>query len=179
MNQKHFILIGFMGSGKSTVGKLLSENLNLPYIDSDSWIEEKEKATVSSIFQAKGEVYFRSLEVDFLNWLTVQPKAVVSIGGGLPAFENNIEVLKEMGFVIYLNTSLLTLIQRLKTEKSKRPLIAEVSDANFHRFIEDLLSERVSYYKQAHCFMPNESNQPNKVVENIIKELVRTNLLIE
>lgn len=178
MNSKHIILIGFMGSGKSTVGNLLAEKLKLPFIDSDSWIETKENLSVSSIFESKGEAYFRGLEVDFLHWLSAQPKAVVAVGGGLPMFQNNIEVLKQIGTVIYLNVSLLTLIKRLKDEKNFRPLLKSIPDAEFHGFIEEMLSERVHLYKQAHLFMPNESSKPNNLVEKLINELVKTNKII-
>ncbi|TSJ41222.1 shikimate kinase [Fluviicola chungangensis] len=173
--EKHIFLIGFMGSGKSTVGALLAERLKLPFIDSDKEIEKQQGKTINEIFAQSGEVAFRELEMEFLNRLKSQEPSVIAVGGGLPSIPRAIELMHESGLVIYLNTSLLTLIQRLKNEKQDRPLLRELSDTEFHPFLEALLSERVHFYKQAKLIMPNERNSPNELVLKLEKELIKLN----
>lgn len=170
MKEQHIFLIGFMGSGKSTVGELLAERLNIPFIDSDKEIEKIEGRNINDIFSTEGEAAFRLMEMNFLHQLKSTKPAVVAVGGGLPIVDGALELMHELGLVIYLNTSLLTLIKRLKDEKQLRPLLKELSDSEFHPFVEDLLSQRVHYYKQAKLIMPNERNSPIELVEKLIKE---------
>ena len=171
MKKQHIFLIGFMGSGKSTVGELLAERLNLPFIDSDKAIEKIEGRSISDIFSTDGEAAFREMEMNFLDQLKSRKPAVIAVGGGLPTLDGALESMHELGLVIYLNTSLLTLIKRLKDEKQFRPLLKELNDSEFHPFVEDLLSQRVHFYKQAKLIMPNERNSPAELVEKLIKEL--------
>lgn len=169
--ERYVFLIGFMGSGKSTVGALLAERLKLPFIDSDKEIERQQGKSVNEIFTLSGEVAFREMEMDFLKSLEFLEPSVVAVGGGLPSIEGALELMHKMGLVIYLNTSLLTLLKRLKEEKEQRPLLSKLSDAEFHPFVEDLLSQRVQFYKQAKLIMPNERNSPNELVFKLEKEL--------
>lgn len=172
MNEpKHIFLIGFMGSGKSTVGALLAERLNLPFIDSDKEIEQAAGKSITAIFEQDGEGAFRTLEMNFLRRLESEKQSVIAVGGGLPAVNGALEFMHQTGLVIYLNTSLLTLLKRLKDEKSSRPLLSGLSDSEFHPFVEDLLSQRVHFYKQAKLIMPNERNSPIELVEKLQKEL--------
>lgn len=162
-----------MGAGKSTVGKLLAETIGVPFIDSDEWIADKEQATVSEVFASKGEAYFRQLEKAFLDQLAHEQTAVIAVGGGLPCFGDNMLKLKELGLVVYINTSLQTLTQRLKNDRQNRPLLAAVKDEELFRFAEDLISIRKVFYKMAHVIVPNESNKPKELVEKIQKERVK------
>lgn len=173
--QKHIFLIGFMGSGKSTVGALLAERLNFPFLDSDKEIEKKAGKSINEIFLQDGEAAFREMETEFLEGLKSAAPSVIAVGGGLPAIENALSVMHEMGLVIYLNTSLLTLLKRLREEKEQRPLLKDLGDAEFHPFVEDLLSQRVHFYKQARLIMPNERNSPNGLVLKLEKELLKLN----
>lgn len=170
---KHIFLIGFMGSGKSTVGALLADRLNLPFLDSDKEIEKKTGKSISTIFSEDGEAAFREMEKEFLVGLKSLEPAVIAVGGGLPTIEHALPLMHEMGLVIYLNTSLLTLLKRLRDEKDQRPLLRDLSDAEFHPFVEDLLSQRVHFYKQAKLIMPNERNSPNELVLKLEKELIK------
>lgn len=172
---KHIFLIGFMGSGKSTVGTLLAERLNLPFLDSDREIEKKKGKSITEIFSQDGEAVFREMEMEFLEKLESIEPSVIAVGGGLPVNENALPLMHEMGLVIYLNTSLLTLLKRLREEKAQRPLLRDIDDAEFHPFVEDLLSRRVHFYKQAKLIMPNERNSPNELVERLEKELIKLN----
>lgn len=168
----HIILIGFMGSGKTTVGKLLAEQLGLPFVDSDRVIEEQSNKNISELFDQEGETSFRLKEHLFCEQLESMTPSVIATGGGLPCFEDNLALLKANGKVIYLNTSLQTLTQRLKSERSKRPLLKHLEDPEVFAYIEEKITDRKVFYKQAHVIVPNESNQPKSVVEKILKLLV-------
>lgn len=173
---KHIFLIGFMGSGKSTVGALLAERLHLPFIDSDKEIEKAAGKSIRAIFEQGGEAAFRSMEMNFIRRLESENQSVIAVGGGLPTLDGALELMHQSGLVIYLNTSLLTLIKRLKEEKATRPLLSGLSDSEFHPFVEGLLSQRVSFYKQAKLIMPNERNSPIEIVEKLERELIKLNM---
>lgn len=145
------ILVGYMGSGKSTIGKLLSKNVGIPFYDLDKVIEEHENMSIKKIFEEKGEVYFRKLEHLLLNtFLEENEHFVLSLGGGTPCYANNHEVLKrDEVFSFYLKTSVEVLCQRLKKEKETRPLIADFNDEQLVDYINKHLFDRNYYYYQS------------------------------
>jgi shikimate kinase len=150
--------IGFMGSGKTHWGRQLSSKLGLPFYDLDTVIVEKEHLSVTDIFEEKGEEYFRFLEKDTLEELSSGQKSfILSCGGGTPCFFNNIEFMKKNGKVIWLNTSIDALKQRLLKERMSRPLISDVSDDDMRRYIIRKLSERRMYYQQADVTVSEET----------------------
>lgn len=167
--EKHIILVGFMGSGKSTIGKVLAEQLGVEFIDSDEVISEKEGMTVSEIFEQKGEDYFRQKERDFVEDLANRKPSVVAVGGGLPCFENNLELLKQSGTVFYLNVSVMTLVKRLQDEKTVRPLLAGLEGKELSNFVFDKLIERTAFYRKAHHIIPNETANVDAAVKEILK----------
>lgn len=120
---KTIFLIGMMGSGKSTFGRLLAPHLGLPFLDTDTIIEQKEKCLVAALFEQKGEVYFRTLEQQVIEKLPNAPH-VVACGGGLPCFENNLNLLKQKGLVVCLAAPPKVLFDRIKHEDS-RPLLSD------------------------------------------------------
>ena len=151
-------LIGFMGSGKTHWGRLLSAKLQLPFRDLDTVIVEKEQKTVAEIFAGKGEEYFRYQEKQTLEEIVAEEESfILSCGGGTPCFFNNIEFMKKSGKVIWLNTSVDVLKERLLKERMSRPLIREINDEELRRYIIRKLSERKMYYQQADV-MVNEEN---------------------
>lgn len=168
---KHIILVGYMGSGKSTIGRMLAEQLGSNFIDSDSAIEAQAGKTIREIFAEKGEDHFRDLERTFCESLADLKPSVIATGGGLPCFHHNMDLLKAHGVVVYVNASLQTLARRLKEERAIRPLVAELDDNAIFPFVEEQLTWRKEYYKQAHIFLPNELHKPDKVVGNLLKEL--------
>lgn len=117
------ILVGYMGCGKSTVGKRLSFRLKKAFLDTDKQIELKQKCTINEIFDKQGEQYFRNLETEYLKSL-LQEKSeyIIAVGGGLPLREENRELLKQLGTVIYLKAEPETIYQRLKNDTT-RPLL--------------------------------------------------------
>lgn len=164
-------LIGFMGSGKTHWGNLLSAKLHLPFRDLDSVIVEREKKTVSEIFSDKGEEYFRYMEKEVLEEIVREHESfILSCGGGTPCFFNNIEFMKKSGKVIWLNTSIDVLKERLVKEKMSRPLIRDIDDDELKRYISRKLSERKLYYEQADLMVNEECVSLDQLIHLLFKE---------
>jgi shikimate kinase len=163
------VLLGYMASGKSTIGKQLAKNLFINFIDLDDYIEDKEKMTVSTIFKEKGEIYFRQIEHQYLKEiLNSDEKLVLSLGGGTPCYANNIEFINTSSAVsIYLKSSIKTLVERLLKEKSKRPLVASLDDEKITEFVAKHLFERRFYYEQANFVLSIDNKLPTDIVTEI------------
>ena len=142
-------LIGYMGSGKSMVGKGLAKKLNLSFIDMDDYIEERNFRSIPQIFAEDGEAGFRKLEQKALAELANFEDVVIATGGGAPCFFNNMEVIKNSGRSIYLKGSPRIIAERLKQSKVERPLIKGKNDEQLVNFIDETLSKRENWYKQA------------------------------
>ena len=139
-----------MGSGKTHWGSLLAQRLELPFYDLDAIITEAEEKSISQIFADNGEEYFRLFEKDILEDIIIKhPALVLSCGGGTPCFFNNIDLMKKEGTVVWLNTSIEVLTERLKKEKARRPLIKDISDDELRSFILKKMNDRRLYYEQA------------------------------
>lgn len=164
-----YFLIGFMGAGKSRIGKQLSENLNLKYIDLDEYIEESENRTISDIFNNSGETYFRELEKRYLKETIKEKDIIVSTGGGTPTFHNLIELMNEVGETIYLECCTETLFERLHNNKDKRPMISQLSDKSLRRYIENKMQERKFFYNKAKYTICND----NGICVNEIVKVLR------
>lgn len=166
------VLIGYMASGKSSVGKILANKMKYEFIDLDDYIEKKEQKSVSNIFRLKGEIYFRRLEAQHLkSLLETKDNIVLSLGGGTPCYGNNMEVIlsNPNSKSFYLQTSIPTLVERLKNEKSKRPLIAHIeTDDLLTEFIGKHLFERSQFYSLAEGKIVTD----NKTEANIVEELL-------
>jgi shikimate kinase len=151
-------LIGFMGSGKTHWGKLLASKLRLPFFDLDTVITETEKKTIAEVFSEKGEEYFRYKEKEVLEELVNDHEEfILSCGGGTPCFFNNIEFMKRNGKVVWLNTSIDILKDRLLKERMARPLIRAIGDVQLKAYIIRKLGERKIYYEQADVMVNEES----------------------
>ena len=126
------VLIGYMASGKTSVGKILAQKLNYRFIDLDDFIEEKEHASIKEIFNNKGEIYFRKVETQYLKELLVlkDENIVLSLGGGAPCFGSNMdEVIHAKDTIsIYLKGSVPFLANKLVNKRSKRPLISHIDN---------------------------------------------------
>jgi shikimate kinase len=171
---KKLILLGYMGSGKSTIAKLVSNKLQLPYKDLDLCIEEQEQMSVSAIFETKGEIYFRKKEhLVFKELMASEESFVLSLGGGTPCYANNHLLLNGEGIMsVYLKTSLEDLYQRLKSEKDTRPLLFHKSPEELKEFIAQHLFERSFYYNQATVTLNTEGKSPQEIVAEIQNLLV-------
>ena len=171
----NIFLIGYMASGKTTVGTALAKKLNFRFIDLDHYIENKEDMMVSEIFSLKGEIYFRKLESKYLEELINSDiKTVISLGGGTPCYGNNLQLILDADntLSIYLKASLNELTKRLLKDKDKRPLIAHLnSEPELLEFVGKHLFERSNYYNQANKTVIVDKKSIEDVVEEIILTL--------
>ena len=162
-------LIGFMGSGKTHWGRQLSAKLNMPFYDLDTVIVGNENLSVSEIFAQKGEEYFRYQEKETLEKISATEESfILSCGGGTPCFFNNIEFMKKNGEVIWLNTSIDMLTERLGRERMSRPLISDVNEEDLRRYIIRKLSERRMYYQQADVTVGEESTNLDELIKLLL-----------
>ena len=167
------VLVGYMASGKSSVGKILAERLNHVFIDLDDYIEVNEELTVSEIFAEKGEVYFRLKETEYLTeLLNSEDHFILSVGGGTPCYANNIQLIVENSKSIYLKTSIDVLYNRLKKVRKSRPLIANLNLEKLKEFIAKHLFERSSYYEQAMDSIITDDKNFSEIVEEIKGKLI-------
>ena len=164
-----YFLIGFMGSGKSKVGKIVAEQLFLKFIDLDEFIEESEQRSIADIFNDSGETYFRELEEQYLKEIIKDDNILVSTGGGTPVFHNLIETMNEVGDSIYLECCPETLFKRLHKNKEKRPMISEFSDKSLKRYIENKLAERKIFYTKATHTICNDKGDCSKRIINLLR----------
>jgi shikimate kinase len=159
-------LIGFMGSGKTTLGKRLAKKLDKPFLDLDVEIEKSESLTINQIFEKFGETHFRELESKVLKALIINNKEfVLSLGGGTPCDKNNMNLINNSGASIYLKYNAGILASRLIEAKAERPLIKNLDENQLKEFITNKLIEREVFYDQ--CKFTIENN--NVRVEDLIE----------
>lgn len=146
-------LIGYMGCGKSTLGRHVSALTGIDFIDLDLYIEGRYHASVKELFASRGEKGFRDIERAMLHEVGEFEDVLVACGGGTPCFFDNMEWMNAHGTTVMLDTSLEKLFERLKRGRHKRPLIASLSDDELRSFIEKALAERMPHYSKAlHTF---------------------------
>ena len=140
-------LIGFMGVGKSTIGKMIAEDLNIPFVDLDEWIEEAVQMPIPQVFQEYGEPLFRKLEFDHLRKVVkLYDRFVMATGGGLPCFNDNMSFINDHGESFYLKSSVDDLVERLRGSKGNRPIMNQTDVAGYKSHIEQLLLQREPIY---------------------------------
>lgn len=147
-------LIGYMGSGKSMVGKELAQKLNLHFIDMDDYIEERNCKSIPQIFADDGEEGFRKMEQKALHELSEFENVVIATGGGAPCFFDNMEVIKHSGRSIYLKATARIIAERLIESKVERPLIKGKTEQELILFIDQTLNKREKWYEQADVIIP-------------------------
>lgn len=160
-------LIGYMGSGKTTIGEQLSQAFKLPFMDLDAYIEKSENMTITKIFQTKGEIYFRKKEHAYLQEILKKDDIILSTGGGTPVFYNNTELLNQHSYTIYLMASPNELATRLYQEKERRPLIRHLSQEDLPEFIAKHLFERNPFYQQAKFIINTQGKTPGEISHEI------------
>ena len=146
------VLLGYMASGKSSIGRRLSNLLSMNFLDLDDYISEQENMTIPAIFAQKGEVYFRTIEHKYLKEvLQKEEDFILALGGGTPCYAGNIDIVNkdEHSVSIYLKGSTPTMIDRLIRKKAKRPLVASLDDDKIPEFVAKHLFERRPFYEQA------------------------------
>jgi len=170
----NIVLLGYMGSGKSTIGKILAKRLNYTFIDFDAYIEQLEGMTIPQIFEKKGEIHFRKKESVYISRVLEQHEnSIVALGGGTPCYGNNMsDILGLAKNVVYLKVSVMGLSKRLMPEKSGRPLIKNIADEDLTEFIGKHLFERSVFYQQATMTIDCDGKDVETIVGEIRKKLV-------
>jgi shikimate kinase len=149
-------LIGYMGSGKTTVGKKLAKSLSLSFIDLDDFIQNKYRKTISELFAEIGEEEFRKVESRALREVSEIEDVVISTGGGAPCFFNNMKIMNNAGITLYIEVEPEELAARLLASKAVRPLIVGKSKDELIPFIRKHLSKRECYYRMAQIVYHSE-----------------------
>jgi len=165
-----YILLGYMGSGKSTISNVLASKLDVKALDLDDYISEKEENSINDIFKKKGEIYFRLKENEYLKGLLNGDKSfVLALGGGTPCYANNMDLIVKNAKSVYLKGNINTLFERLYKEKESRPLISTLNDEKLKEFIAKHLFERAPFYEQANHIVNIDNKSIDKIVEEIDK----------
>jgi shikimate kinase len=143
------ILVGYMGAGKTTVGKSLAKDLQLDFYDLDWYIESRMRKTVPQLFAERGEEGFRKVEHNMLHEVAEFEDIVLSCGGGTPCFFDNMDYMNTCGQVVYLKASTPVLHKHLLMGKTERPLLKGKTPEELERFIEAQVAEREKFYSKA------------------------------
>lgn len=146
---KRIIIIGYMGAGKTTVGKVLAQTLGLPFYDLDWYIESRMRRTVKQLFDERGEDGFRLVERNMLHEAAEFEDVVISCGGGTPCFFDNMDYMNEQGDTVYLKASPEVLYGHLKMGKTVRPLLLNKTPEEVQVFIREQLKQREPFYSKA------------------------------
>ncbi len=169
-------LIGYMGAGKTTLGKAFARAMGLSFVDLDWYIEERFHKTVSQIFSDKGEEGFRELEKRMLHETGDFEDVVISVGGGTPCFFDNMDYMNEVGETVFLDVNVKVLFRRLKIAKQQRPLLAKKTDEELMAFIEEALQKRLPFYTKAkHVFNGEQLEDRRQIQQSVerLKELLQ------
>ena len=174
---KTIFLIGYMGCGKSTLGKALAQRCDIEFIDLDGYIETREGKKIRVIFADEGEAAFRELEREMLLEVSEKANVLVACGGGTPCFGDNMSLMNSRGITVLLQTSHERLFERLKRGRHKRPLIAALTDEQLDVFIKEQLEKRMPHYsKSAEIFDSTLLEDENQIEEKCNAFISRFNL---
>ena len=167
---RRIIIIGYMGAGKTTVGKALSKELNIPFYDLDWYIESRMRKTVPQIFAERGEEGFRKIEHNLLHEVAEFEDVIISCGGGTPCFYDNMDYLNAQGDTVYLKASPEVLYGHLKIGKTERPLLKNITPEEMQEYIREQLDKREQYYLQAtHVLDVNLMDNYEKIKISVAK----------
>ena len=169
-------LIGYMGAGKTTLGKAFARAMGLTFVDLDWYIEERYHKTVSQIFAERGEDGFRELEKRMLHEASDFEDVVISVGGGTPCFFDNMEYMNQVGETVFLDVDNQVLFRRLKVAKQQRPLLANKTDEELMAFIQEALEKRLPHYTKAkHVFNGELLENRYQIQQSVerLKELLK------
>jgi shikimate kinase len=162
-------IVGFMGAGKTTIGRELAQRLEAPFFDLDDLVEASEKMSIKDIFAQHGEPYFRKRERDLLRSTRYLDRAVIATGGGTFSFDENIQFIQSEGLSVYLSAPYALLRGRIGDKAAERPLFRD--DVATH----DLFNSRIRYYRMSDVTIEvREDDTPKQIVERLLLELPKT-----
>ncbi len=164
-------LVGYMGSGKTTLGKAYAEAVNLQFIDLDCYIEQRYCKTISDLFAEGGEDGFREIERKMLHEVGEFENVLVATGGGTPCFFDNMDYMKKAGATVFLDVRPQVLFRRLRLAKAKRPLLADKTDDELMQTIADALEKRSPYYLKAEYVLNAECLESKEQIGESVKNL--------
>ena len=171
------IIVGYMGSGKTTVGKALSKDMGIPFYDLDWYIESRMRKTVAQIFAERGEEGFRKIEYNMLHEVAEFENVIISCGGGTPCFFDNMDYMNGQGETVYLKASPEVLYGHLKMGKTERPLLKNKTPEEMQVFIAEQLEKREPYYSKAkHTLEVNLLENYEKIKISVAKMRALLNL---
>lgn len=162
---KNIVLIGFMGTGKTTIGRLLASRLGRPFVDSDKKVEYESGMTIREIFERYGEAYFRQKEKEMIARLSRYNNTVIATGGGVVLSSENMRRLKKNGIIIALTASVETILERT-SRRNTRPLLLDV--AAREQVVDRLMAERHGLYQNADFTIDTNGNSPQYVINEIM-----------
>ncbi len=166
---KPLFLVGYMGCGKSTIGRKLAQRTRLPFVDTDALVEEREGATVYDIFRYEGEERFREIEREVLEQTIASGAAVVSTGGGLPTWRDNMARMNEAGRTIYLRRSAENIASRLSPYgRQKRPRLRGLNDEELVTFMRQDMAARAACYEAASLVLDCETMTDEEIISAIL-----------
>lgn len=166
-------LIGYMGAGKTTLGRALAKELGIEFIDLDSYIEKRMCKSIAQIFSEKGEEGFREIERRLLHETGEFENVVISTGGGTPCFFDNIEYMNNQGTTVFLDVPVERLFIRLSIARKKRPLIMNKSDEELRSFIAEQLGKRLPFYSKAKQQFKADKLEDIKQIEASVKSFLQ------
>lgn len=170
---KRVILIGYMGAGKTTIGKVLARELGLEFYDLDNYIEDRFHQKIPSIFAAKGEEGFREIERKMLHEVAEFEDVVISCGGGTPCFFDNMDYMNAQGETVFLDAPPAVLKEHLLMGKTVRPLIQGKSPEELTAYIEESLRLRLPYYQRAKHTLSIEVMHTKEQIKEYVTQIIR------
>lgn len=169
-------LIGYMGAGKTTLGKAFARAMGLTFIDLDWYIEERFHKTIRELFTERGQDAFRDLERRMLHEVGEFEDVVISVGGGTPCFFDNVDYMNSVGETVFFDVDIRVLFRRLKIAKHQRPLLDGKSDEELMQFIQEALQNRLPFYTRAkHTFNGEKLEDRRQIQQSVerLKELLK------
>lgn len=163
-------LVGFMGAGKTTLAKQVAAEYGYHCVDTDTVIEQKQGNTIAEIFDTLGEEKFRQIEAETIRKIDLSQNTIISTGGGLPCFHNNMEWMNKNGITVYLKHSVEGLKKRLENEQETRPVLKNNKNLTLLSHIEGLMRHRSPYYEQAKFVISSSLISPQTIINTTIKQ---------